>query len=443
VRDPRGRITTWVGSATDIDDQKRAGDRATFLGDAAALLSASLDPEETLRRLARLIVPRMADWCSIHMVDGAAPRQLIVAHADPAKVKWAEELNREYPPDPAAPRGVHHVIRTGQAEVYREIPEELLIAAARDARHLELLRGVGIRSAMTVPLIARGATLGAISFVTAESGRRYDDADVRFAHELADRAALAIDNARLYADAQDAIRARDEFLSIASHELRTPLTPLQLHIQDMLRRAAGEGPQLRADKLASKLDTVARQVDRLQALVDNLLDISRITQHRLTISCEEIDLAETVREVVDRFGRAAEHAGVALVVDAPESVLGRWDRQRLDQIVSNLVSNAIKFGAGEPVEIRLRAQDGVATLTVRDHGIGIAAEDQARIFERFERAVTSKHYGGFGLGLWIVRQIVEALGGTIEVDSDVGAGSRFVVALPQSNESRLSAAPVR
>ena len=441
VRDPRGRITTWVGSATDIDDQKRGAERASFLADASALLAGSLDPDETLRRLARLAVPRIADWCSIHMVDGAAPRPLIVAHVDPAKVAWAEELSREYPPDPAAPRGVHHVIRTGQAEVYPDIPEEVLVAAARDERHLELIRQLGMRSGMTVPLRARGTILGAITLVTAESGRRYDDADVRLARELAERAALAVDNARLYADAQEAVRVRDEFLSIASHELRTPLTPLQLHVQDMLRRAEGEGPELPADKLAAKLDTVARQVDRLQVLVDNLLDISRITQHRLKVDYEEIDLAEIVREAVGRFGRTAEHAGVALTLDVPEPVLGYWDRQRLEQIVSNLLSNAIKFGAGEPVEVRLRAQDGVATLTVRDHGIGIAAEDQARIFERFERAVTSKHYGGFGLGLWIVRQVIEALGGTIEVDSEIGAGSRFTVALPQAIEDRVSVAP--
>jgi PAS domain S-box-containing protein len=433
-------VTTWVGTATDIDDQKRGAERATFMADASALLAHSLDPDETLRQLARLAVPRIADWCSIHVAEGTASRQLIVAHSDPAKVAWAEELNREYPPDPAAPRGVRHVIRTGQAEIYPDVPEEMLVAAARDERHLQLIRELGIRSAMTVPLIARGATLGAITLVTAESGRRYEDADVHLARELADRAALAVDNARLYAEAQEAVRARDDFLSIASHELRTPLTPLQLHVQDLLRRAGGEGPALSGDKLAGKLDTVARQVDRMQSLVENLLDISRITQHRLVVDHEEIDLAETVREVVARFARAAEHAGVALVVDAPEPVRGSWDRHRLDQIVSNLVANALKFGAGKPVELRARSQDGIATLVVRDQGIGIAPEHQARIFERFERAVTSKHYGGFGLGLWIVRQIVEALGGTIDVESRIGAGSRFTVALPVSAQARPASA---
>jgi PAS domain S-box-containing protein len=444
IRDARGRIVSWVGTATDVDDQRRNTERATFLADATALLTSSLDPEETLRQLARLAVPRMADWCSITMAEGTGVRRLVVAHSDPEKVRWAEELSGDYPTDPDAPHGVNHVIRTGQAEIYPDIPEDLVAASAKDERHLALIRQVGMRSAMTLPLTARGATLGAITFVTAESGRRYDDADVRLARQLAERAALAVDNARLYADAQEAVRVRDEFLSIASHELRTPLTPLQLHVQDMLRRATGEGPELPNDKLAAKLDTVARQVDRLQALVENLLDIARITQHRLVVSYEELDLAEVVREAVTRFGRAAEHAGVALVVDAPEPVLGSWDRLRVDQIVANLISNAIKFGAGKPVELRVRSQDGIATLTVRDQGIGIDPADQARIFERFERAVPSKHFGGFGLGLWIVRQIVDALGGTIEVDSQVGAGSRFTVALPLEAPARpASAAPAR
>ena len=425
-------------------ERRRNAERATFLADATVLLSSSLDAEHTLRQLAHLAVPRMADWCTIHLADGIAARRLVVAHADPAKVRWAEELSTEYPPDPDAPRGVHQVIRTGEPEIYRDIPDELLVASARDDRHLELLRSLRFRSAMTVPLIARGATLGAITFVTTESGRRYDDEDVRLARALAERAALAVDNARLYADAREAVRVRDEFLSIASHELRTPLTPLQLHVQDMVRRAAGDGPQLSAARLAAKLDTVARQVNRLQSLVENLLDISRITQHRLKVEYEEIDLAELVREVCGRFARSAEHAEVALAIDAPDPVPGAWDRLRVDQIVSNLVSNAIKFGAGKPVNVRVRAQDGVATVIVQDRGIGIAAEDQARIFERFERAVPTRHYGGFGLGLWIVRQIIEALGGTIEVESEIGAGSRFTVALPvRAAALATSAAPAR
>jgi len=283
---------------------------------------------------------------------------------------------------------------------------------------------------MVLPLTARGATFGAFTLASAESGRRYHQDDVVLASELADHAALAIDNARLYCEAREAVRARDEFLAVAAHELRTPLTPLGLHVQDLQRRAAGEGPPLSPEALAAKLVKIARQVERLEALVENLLDVSRITQQRLLVAAEDGDLTDAVRAVASRLDRAAEQAGSALTVDAPEPIRGRWDRFRVEQVLSNLISNAIKFGAGKPVEVSAVAGAGVATVTVRDHGIGIAAADRARIFERFERAVATRHYGGFGLGLWIASRIVDALGGRIDVDSVPGEGTCFTVTLP-------------
>lgn len=444
VLDERGGVAFWVGSASDIDDQRRAVERAHFLAEASALLGRTLDPERTLRSLAHLAVPRLADWCSIDaVIGGDTARRVVVAHVDPAKVAWAEAIAREYPPDPAATHGAARVLRTGQPELYSEIPDAMLVAVARDARHLAILREVGLRSVMIVPLVARGTTLGAITFVAAESGRRFDEHDLALARELADRAALAVDNARLFADAQEAIRARDDFLSIASHELRTPLTPLQLHLDDLRRRVGGDGDWHEPARLARKLDTVGRQVERIASLVERLLDISRITQGRLHLELEDLDLAATVREVAERLVRAAASSDVRLEVDAPRPVVGRWDRLRLDQIITNLITNAIKFGAGKPVTIQVAEVGGLATMTVRDRGIGIPPEDQARIFERFERAVSTRHYGGFGLGLWIVRQVVEALGGRITVESQPGEGALFTVTLPlvaadESSGTRLA-----
>ena len=438
LRDATGAITGWVGTATDIDERRQVAERRRFLDRAGAVLASSLDPEVTLRRLAELLVPSLADWCTIYIVDPerATPRRLVAAHADPAKVAWAEELHRQFPPDPSSPRGVYHVIRTGEAEYYPEISDEVLAAAISDPRQLAIVRSLGMRSAMTLPLTARGATIGALTLISAESGHRYEEADLAFARELAERAALAVDNARLYQDAQEAVRVRDDFLSIASHELKTPLTPLQLHVDDLIRRAGGDGPPLAPERVGAKLGTVARQVDRITALVDGLLDISRITQGRLQIDREQLDLAALVREIVDRFRGVADRAGCHVLVEAPPALSACLDRLRVEQIVSNLVSNAIKFGAGEPVEVRLVDGRGVATITVKDHGIGIADADQARIFDRFERAVSTRHYGGFGLGLWISRQIVEALGGTIRVESTIGAGATFEVVLPLAPGAR-------
>lgn len=247
------------------------------------------------------------------------------------------------------------------------------------------------------------------------------------------------ERARLYGEAQEAIRLRNDFLSIASHELKTPLTPIQLHMQAIQRSVAGDGRKLSSKRIASKIDTIARQLSRLERLVDDLLDISRINGRRLQIEREKLNLSVVVRDVVGRFAEELRRAQCDLKIEAPKEVSGRWDRLRLDQILSNLLSNAIKFGQGRPIEVVVQAGDGLVRIAVRDHGIGIAPEDQARIFERFERAVQSRQFGGFGLGLWIVRQLVEFHGGTITVQSQIDQGSTFIVELPRDDHQEQSA----
>jgi len=227
---------------------------------------------------------------------------------------------------------------------------------------------------------------------------------------------------------RQAVVARDQFLSIASHELKTPLTSLQLQLQSLLRMMDPEAS--RDDRLAQKLRTVTRATERLGELVNRLLDVSRITAGTLEIVREEVDLAEVAREVASRFAESLREVGSELELRAPAAVRGRWDRMRVDTIVTNLLSNAVKYGEGRPVEMGVLARGGLARLWVRDRGIGIAPEDQARIFERFERAVPERHYGGFGLGLWVARLVAEAHGGCIKVESHPGEGSTFELQLP-------------
>jgi signal transduction histidine kinase len=375
----------------------------------------------------------MADWCLIYLMEAEELKLHGVAHADPSKVEWARQLAERYVPRPEAPRGLYHVVRGGEPVLAPAITEAMLAASARDAEELRLLRELGMRSAMIVPLRVGGKTLGAMSFISSQSGHRYTEADVALALELGARAAQAVENARLYDEAQQAVRVRDDFLSIASHELKTPLTPLQIHLQTLHRIAIKEGEaQLHTDRLTARLENAVRQVVRLGKLVNNLLDISRITGQRLELETESVDLARVVIEVAGRFREDGARSRCEIKVVAPEPVRGEWDPLRLEQIVSNLIGNACKFGAGNPVEVSARREGDRAVLTVRDRGIGIAEEDQRRIFERFERAVPSKHYGGFGLGLWIVRQIVEAMGGSIHLHSRVGEGTAFQVTLPLS-----------
>ncbi|MDP9311564.1 MAG: ATP-binding protein [Chloroflexota bacterium] len=238
---------------------------------------------------------------------------------------------------------------------------------------------------------------------------------------------------RLYREAQEAIQARDEFLSIASHELKTPLTALQLQLQMLLRSASKNGgAKLTPERLLQKLHLADQQTDRLAGLINDLLDVARIRTGRIEIRLEEVDLTEVVRDVLARFEEQITQAGCSVWLRAEAPLLAHWDRSRLEQVFTNLLSNAIKYGPGKPIEIWVNGDATTAELTVQDHGIGIAPEHLERIFVRFERAVSANHYGGLGLGLYIVRQIVEALGGTIRVTSELGHGSTFTVALPRS-----------
>ncbi len=243
------------------------------------------------------------------------------------------------------------------------------------------------------------------------------------------------ENRRLMRQLEDAVRARDDFLAIASHELKTPLTSLQLQVQTLLRIVhapeSGDGTEgVPRERLLHKLTVVGRQVDRMNKLVTELLDISRIARGRLELEEEEVDLSEVVSAVAARLEDAAVDAGSEVVVRAEPMVRGRWDRFRIEQVVNNLLSNAIKYGQGRPVTVVLCRSGSSAMLSVEDRGIGIAPTDQARIFKRFERAVSENAFGGFGMGLWIVRQIVEAHGGTIRVHSRRGEGSTFTVEVP-------------
>jgi signal transduction histidine kinase len=223
-----------------------------------------------------------------------------------------------------------------------------------------------------------------------------------------------------------ALRMRDDFLSIAGHELRTPLTALQLQIHSLLSMVhQGSDPRLK-----EKLERAGRQTERLASLTEGLLDVARLSTGRLTLQPEECDLSALVRDVVERCSETVAQAGCPLRVLVEEQVIGQWDRLRLEQVVTNLLSNALKYGAGKPVEVLVKAAKDRARLAVRDNGLGIALEDQARIFDRFERAVSLRHYGGLGLGLWITRQIVEAHGGVIRVESEPGSGATFTVELP-------------
>jgi len=407
--------------------------RLAFLAQAGVTLATSLDYQETLEHLLQLTVPSLADWCAVDILqpDGSVRRRAVV-HVNARRTALAWEMERRYPLDLETDAGVAQVLRSGQPVLREDIPDSCLEDMARDAEHLRFLRGLGMRSVLVLPLEARGRVMGCLSLVYADSGRRYAETDLRFAEDLARRAALALDAATLYREAQEAVRLREEFLSIASHELKTPLTPLQLRLGTLARLARrASGGTLPAEQVAREVALAQQQVTQISELVSHLLDVTRIRAGQLKVHLEEVDLCRVAREVVARFSSQAEQAGCPLVLQVEGSLIGMWDALRLEQVVTNLVTNALKYAPGQPIVVRAWAEEDTACLTVRDGGIGIAPELLTRIFERFERGVSERHYGGLGLGLYITRRIVEALGGSIHATSEPQRGALFTVRLPR------------
>jgi PAS domain S-box-containing protein len=424
---PAGRLIV----ARDVTERRRAERRLELLAEAGRVLSSSLDVEATLSQVARLVVPMLADYCYVDVVDErGAIRDVAVAHVDPAREEMLRAMRSRYPPDLGAPSGVAAVLRTGQSELIAALSEDELAATTRDAEHRRLLRTIGPTSRMIVPLAARDQVLGAITFVSARAERRYQADDLALAEALARRAAVAIDNARLYAAAQEAISLREEFLGIAAHELRTPLTTVKGYVQ--LNRRLLQRPVLDRDRLAAAQAALERQVGRQVGLIDDLLDVARIQRGQLALRPEPVDLVEVARQVLDRFEHAPERTPRhRLTLEATAPVAGHWDPDRLDQVLTNLVSNALKYSPdGGAVTVRVAACDGQAELTVRDEGLGITPEEQAHLFRPFARGRPAAGIGGVGLGLYIVAQIVARHGGEVAVESRPGTGSAFTIRLP-------------
>ena len=395
----------------------------------AEIFLASLDLEKVLPRVASLCVGPLSDWCLIDLVEDGQVRRVGGAHVDAAKRPLLDELLRRYPPGPGSEVPAARVLRGGELVLEPHVSEERLRAVCVDEEHFRLVWALGIRSLLAVPLVVRGSVLGAISFVSA-TPERYGPAELALARELARRAAIAIDNARLYQRAEQAIRLREEFLSVAAHELRTPLLPLQLRLQSLLRRGRSGAPVDPA-RLLEEVASAERQTKQLGRLLDQVLDVSNLSAgHPLELRRRRVDLGELVAEVLEGMRGPLEDSGSEVRRDLGSPAVGFWDARRLEQVVTGLLHNAGKFGQGRPIEVRVVPREGSVVLVVKDSGLGMPEGERERLFERFGRGVPERHYGGLGLGLYLARQVVEAHGGTISVESRPGEGSTFTVELP-------------
>jgi PAS domain S-box-containing protein len=431
LRNPDGSVAGYIGTVTDITEHRYAQDRQRFLADASDLLGSSIDFETTLENVAKMAVPRLADWSAVYIrLPGEAGRPLCVFSADPEKERLVEELLENYPFRPELRQGMGLVLQTGRSAFHPDITETFLKNAAIDEEHLRRLKELGLRSSIAVPILVRGEVLGAISFASSSQRRRFSPDDLALAEELARRAAMAIDNARHYREARDAVRAREEFLSIASHELKTPLTTLLLQLQALRRTAGRENGPLKAEDVTGPVDLAIVKGQQLADMINELLDVSSLIAGRLRLDLTEgVDVAASARFVVDKIRTQESARDTPLRLESPAELTGSWDPIRLEQVLTNLVMNAVRYGPGREVVVTIRKDGGQAIISVRDQGVGIAAEDHQRIFHPFER-VRSDQFTGWGLGLHIVKQIVEAHRGTIELESAPGKGSTFTVRLP-------------
>ncbi|MCC7107149.1 MAG: GAF domain-containing protein, partial [Chloroflexi bacterium] len=403
--------------------------RARFLAEAGEVLAGSLDYETTLGTIAQLAVPLLADWCVVDMLetDGRIARVAVV-HADPAHAELAE-LIRRYRPDPRAMTDIGTVLRTGVPRLVPDYDTTYLPHVAHDREYIQAIHSMGQRSVIRVPLVAHRQVLGVIS-LSATSGRRYGPDDLALAEELARRASLAVENARLYRQAQEAVQTREEFLSVAAHELRTPLASLLGFTQLALRRLS----QISEDdpRLETLLSHVYQQANRINRLIGQLLDLSRIQAGRLMLDPVATDLSALAEEVVQAV--QARSSQQEVVLKTPGELVVEADPLRLEQVLTNLLDNALKYGPEDQrieVEVADPGDARSALVSIRDHGVGIPTELHDQIFDRFFQARPDDRVKGLGLGLHISRQIVDLHGGTIRAEAPPDGGIRFVIRLPR------------
>jgi len=434
-----------------------AKQRLAFLAEASAMLSSSLDYRATLSSVARLAVPTLADWCAVDALeeDGLLER-VAVTHQDPEKVRWAYELQERYPPDPDAPQGVPNVLRTSLSEFYPEITDEMLVAASYDEEQLRMLREVGFTAAMVVPMVARGQSLGAITLVTAESGRRYGEADLELAEDLARRAAQAVDNAKLHRQAQREIVEREQakeetrilnqeleqrvrqrtaeleqankeleaFSYSVSHDLRGPLRSIEGFSQILLEDHA----QGLDEEARGYLGRVRASSRRMALLIDDLLDLSRVT--RTEMRREAVDLSALAQGIAAELRKTQPERKAEFAIEG--GVVANGDARLLRLVLENLLGNAWKFTKKEPearIEFGSILRGGDWIYYVRDNGVGFDFRYADKLFEAFQRLHDPEEFEGTGIGLATVQRIVHRHGGTVWAEGRRGGGATFYFSL--------------
>ena len=444
-----GRIA-YIASLRDVTERKRAeqgardlireqaartaaevaAHRFRFLSESSAVLASSLDYRTILSALARICVTEVGEWSEVYAVeDDGVVRRLEAAHCEPSKAPLLDELRNVGIP----PHGTHpvlEVLRTREPVLAKTVDDELLESTIVDARHREIVAELGMTSFMMMPMVARGRVLGAIAVVSSDPDRRFDEQDLVLAEAIAARAALALDNALLYDEAQRANQTKSDFLAVVSHDLRTPLNAI-IGYAELLTMGIPEPVPEGAHERLRRIRTSAKH---LLYLLDELLGFARLEAGHEQLHVEEVDVRNIVREMAAVVEPLALAAQLRLELDQPEHpVRIQTDPDKVRQVLVNLAGNAVKYTQRGEVRVALRGETGKhVVVRVSDTGIGIAPEHLDRIFEPFWQVDSSQrsHNRGTGLGLSVVRELVTLLGGDVSVESALGKGSTFTVRIP-------------
>lgn len=448
LRDDTGNVTGLTVVAVDITILEHERQHARFLVEASEMLNASLDYNVTLQQVGHAMVPKLADWCSVDLLNADGEiEQVVVAHVDPSKVEWAKELRRQNPPALDDPGGVPAVIRTGKAEFYPEITWEMILAAGPTEEQLEIHRQLQLKSLLVVPLMARGRVLGALTLVWSDSDRRYDEDDMAFAAELARRAGMAIDNAQLYAESQsraydlrqlsESLELRvqertrelmrsnqdlDQFAYVASHDLKAPLRAID-HLSTWIMEDAGH---MLPQRSREHLDKMRGRIHRMEGLLDDLLAYSRAGRQQG--EPKWVDLGELVARAIETVNPPSRFK-IEIVGDL--RTIYTW-HVPLETVMRNLIGNAVKHHDKQEGHIVISAihEPEMVILTVQDDGPGIEPAYYDRIFQMFQTLRPRDQVEGSGIGLSVVKKIIESNEGKIEVAPAPERGTRFTFTWP-------------
>lgn len=435
IYDADGNIDSAVAVITDITQIKKIENHKVFLELITAILITSLDYEQIISKIADTCVEHISDGCIIDIVEGNEIKRLVTRHNDERIQGLVNELQFNFPLKLDSPHPNARVIRSGEPEFIKVVDPDIIASRTINKKHADLIKSIGVTSLIAVPIKVRGAIIGSINLFTSSDREHFNEQDLELVIEVARRVRLAIENSQLYSKAQKAIKQRDEFISIASHELKTPLTSMKLQMQLAERIIARSvDAKIDASYVKKVTELSIKQIDKITVLVEDMLDIGRISSGKMVITFQQENLSQIVKEVLQRL--AGELMGLEnlLTVEILENVIADFDSFRIEQVLINLITNALKYGGHTPIKVTLTTKDKFVYLSVHDQGPGIDPRDHQRIFGRFERAVHFNNISGLGLGLFISRQIMEQHNGELVVESVPGKGAIFTASFPIHNK---------